>query len=139
MGIVYADITLKNPRDESLKPMAVKAMVDTGAHWLCIPQHVANQLRLEMAEEREITLADGNKIMAPYVGPLQISFENRSSFTGAMVFGEEVLLGAIPMEDMDVLISPLDRKLVVNPRNPNFACGVAMRFRVAEEIKKKVA
>jgi clan AA aspartic protease len=128
MGLVYAEITLKNPRDSSLRAMNVKALVDSGAHWLCIPEHVSNQLGLEALEKREVTLADGKKIMAPYVGPLQISFENRNSFTGAMVFGNEVLLGAIPMEDMDVLIAPLERKLVVNPNNPNFACGVAMGF-----------
>lgn len=135
MGLVYAEITLKNSRRDSLRPMLVTALVDSGAHWLCIPQHVANQLQLDTLEEREVTLADGKKIMAPYVGPLQIEFENRKSFTGAMVFGNEVLLGAIPMEDMDVLIAPLERKLIVNPNSPNFACGVAMSFKVRNICK----
>ncbi len=129
MGLVYANITLRNPRNESLKPMTVRALVDSGAHWLCIPQHVANQLSLDTLEEKEVALADGKKIMASYAGPVQISFENRNSFAGAMVFGNEVLLGTIPMEDMDLLISPLEQKLMVNPENPNFACGVAMGLR----------
>ncbi len=130
MGIVYAQLALHNTRNDALKPMVVNAMVDSGAHWLCIPQHVANQLQLEKLEDREVTLADGKKIMAPYVGPVRIDFENRKTYTGAMVFGNEVLLGAIPMEDMDVLISPLERKLIVNPNSPNFACGVAMGFKI---------
>ncbi|WP_157098062.1 hypothetical protein [Niabella ginsenosidivorans] len=43
--------------------------------------------------------------------------------TTAMVIpGEnELLLGAIPMEDMDVLIHPQRRELVVNPEHPYYA------------------
>jgi len=39
--------------------------------------------------------------MVSYVGPVEVKFENRSCFTGALVLGDEVLLGAIPREDMD--------------------------------------
>ncbi|MEQ1705875.1 MAG: clan AA aspartic protease [Rickettsiales bacterium] len=129
MGIVYADITLKNPQESSLRSINVNALVDTGAHWLCIPKHVASQLSLEEQGNREVTLANGDVVKVPYVGPLQINFENRMSFSGALVFGNEVLLGAIPMEDMDLVISPLDRKLTVNPRNPNVAAGILMGIR----------
>lgn len=129
MGLVRADIVLKNPKEGNLRSLNVNALVDTGANWLCIPKHVALQLGLEERVDREVTLANGEVIKVPYVGPLQIEFENRMSFSGAMVFGDEVLLGAIPMEDMDVLVSPLDQKLMVNPRNPNFAAGVAKGVR----------
>lgn len=129
MGLVRADIVLKNPKEGKLNSISVNALVDTGANWLCIPKHVALQLGLEEQVEREVTLADGAVIKVPYVGPLQIEFENRMSFSGAMVFGDEVLLGAIPMEDMDVVVSPLDRKLTVNPRSPNFAAGIAKGVR----------
>ena len=129
MGLVYANIVLKNPKEGALRSMNVNALVDTGANWLCIPKHIALQLGLEGQVEREVTLANGEVIKVPYVGPLQIEFENRMSFSGAMVFGDEVLLGAIPMEDMDVLVSPLDQKLMVNPRNPNFVAGIAKGVR----------
>ena len=33
----------------------------------------------------------------------------------------EPLLGAIPLEDMDVLIHPLRQELIVNPEHPYFA------------------
>ena len=33
----------------------------------------------------------------------------------------EPLLGAIPMEDMDVLIHPLRQELIVHPDHPYFA------------------
>jgi clan AA aspartic protease len=131
MGLVRADITLRNPREDALLPMQVSALVDSGAYWLCIPEHVAMQLHLQKHEEREVTLADGKKHLVPYMGPLQISFANRTSFSGALVFGDEVLLGAIPMEDMDVVISPLHQKLMVNPQNPNIPAGLAKGVRTA--------
>jgi hypothetical protein len=33
----------------------------------------------------------------------------------------EVLLGSIPMEDLDVLIHPLRQELIVNPEHPDMA------------------
>jgi clan AA aspartic protease len=126
MGMVYANIKLTNPRNAELQPMEVSALVDTGAYWLCIPEHVQLQLELTELEKREVTLADGKKQIVPYVGPVQINFENRMCFTGALVLGNTVLLGAIPMEDMDVLVHPLKQKLMVNPESPNIAAGLVM-------------
>jgi clan AA aspartic protease len=120
MGYVHAQIQLRNPRLPKLKVLNTKAMVDTGALMLCIPEHVSLQLKLEKNSEREITTADGRRQRVPYVGPIEVAFENRSCFVGALVLGDEVLLGAVPMEDMDLIISPSHRKLVVNPDSPNF-------------------
>jgi hypothetical protein len=39
--------------------------------------------------------------------------------------GDEVLLGAIPLEDMDLVICPTTRSLMVNPTNPNIAGSIA--------------
>ena len=120
MGYVHAEIILKNPRLPDIKSITVKALVDTGALTLCIPEHMALQLKLETNNQREVTTADGRKQMVPYVGPIEILFENRNCFVGALVLGDEVLLGAVPMEDMDIIISPSHRKLIVNPESPNF-------------------
>jgi clan AA aspartic protease len=110
---------LSNPRKPELKAMAVTAMVDTGAMTICIPEHVAVQLQLPEIEKREVTAADERSHVVPYVGPIQIEFEKRTCFTGALVIGETVLLGAVPMEDMDLVISPSGRTITVNPRSPN--------------------
>ena len=57
------------------------------------------------------------------VGPVELRFKNRQTTVRAMVLpgDAEVLLGAIPMEDMDVLIHPLRQELIVNPEHPYFA------------------
>jgi clan AA aspartic protease len=129
MGLVYADIELANARDSELSPMGVRALVDSGALHLCIPEHVATQLKLEKLDEREVTLADGKRELVAYVGPIKIKFANRQCLTGALVLGKEPLLGAIPMEDMDVVISPARHKLVVNPESPNIPMSLAMGVR----------
>jgi clan AA aspartic protease len=121
MGFVVAKITLKNPRLADLEPMLVDARVDTGALMLCIPEHVMRQLVLEVNSMREVPVADGRTQKVPYVGPLEVLFENRSCFVGALVLGDDVLLGSVPMEDMDLVVLPAERKLAVNPNSPNLA------------------
>lgn len=125
MGLISAEIELANPRDRKIRSMKVKSLVDTGALHLCIPEHIAMQLELEELYKREVTTADGKKHLCPYMGPIELKFENRACFTGALVLGNEVLLGAVPMEDMDVLVSPARQKLMVNPDSPNIAMSIA--------------
>jgi clan AA aspartic protease len=125
MGLVFSNITLSNPVIGSMKPIEVLSLVDTGATYLCIPQHIANQLELSELQKREVTLADGSSSLVPYVGPIKVTFENRICFVGAMVLGDQCLLGAIPMEDMDLIVHPKLLKLSVNPSSPNIASGLA--------------
>ena len=121
MGQIYANLSLSNPAKENLLPIAINALVDTGALFLCIPQHIAVQLQLKEYEKREVTIADGSKKLVPYVGPVKINYLNRLCLTGALVMGEMVLLGAIPIEDMDLVIHPVQLQITVNPNNPNIA------------------
>ncbi len=146
MGLCYADLKLANARMPKLSALKVRALADTGALHLCIPQHVALQLQLTELEKREVTLsnsleqdfsekpattflhpalADGSKHALPYVGPIHLTFGNRSGFMGAMVLGDEVLLGAIPMEDLDLVVHPASHTVTVNPLNPNLPASVA--------------
>lgn len=120
MGYVHAEIELSNPKDDSIGRLTAVALVDTGALTLCIPEHVRLQLALEEVEKREITTADGRSSLVPYVGPVMVRFQNRTAFVGALVLGDEVMLGAVPMEDMDLVIIPATRTLAVNPQSPNF-------------------
>ena len=67
---------------------------------------------------------DGKRLRCSYVGPIALKFENRGCFTGALVLGEEVILGAVPMEDMDIIVSPARQTVIVNPESPNIATSV---------------
>jgi clan AA aspartic protease len=123
MGLVMAKLSLRNPRYPDQQAIEVEALADTGAVHMCIPQHIAIQLRLEQYDQKEVTIADGTKRLVPYMGPIEMRFKNRVGLGGALVIGDQVLLGAIPMEDMDLVVSPKDRKIDVNPASPNVACS----------------
>ena len=125
MGLVNAKVLLSNPRRPELEVVEVDVLADTGATHLCIPEHVQFQLQLESLEFREIILADGSSQSVPYVGPVQIRFKNRGGFTGALVMGDQVLFGAIPMEDLDLVVIPRSRSIDVNPASPNVATSFA--------------
>ena len=56
--------------------------------------------------------------LAPYVGRVALTFGNRGCFVGALVLGDDALLGAIPMEDMDLVVAPAPRTVTVNPAYP---------------------
>ncbi len=125
MGVVYATIKLSNPVISDSVPIEVQCLVDSGATYLCIPPHLADQLQLKELQKREVTLADGSSNLVPYVGPIKVEYANRLCFVGAMVLGDQTLLGAIPMEDMDLVIHPKLFQLSVNPESPNVAHGLA--------------
>ena len=131
MGLINTKLILKNPRRPELKPVEVDALADSGAVHLCIPAHVQIQLALEKIDKKEVTLADGSKKLVPYVGPVEIRFKNRVGFAGALVMEDQTLLGAIPMEDMDLVVIPKTRIIDVNPDSPNVATTIVKLFRLS--------
>jgi clan AA aspartic protease len=116
-------LKLSNPKRPEIQPVITDALVDTGSVFLVIPEHVRLQLQLEELNKKEVTPADGSRRMIPYVGPVEARFKNRAAYVGAVVMGDEVLLGAIPMEDMDLVLLPQQRLAEINPASPNFASG----------------
>jgi clan AA aspartic protease len=128
MGLVSAQLLLGNPRRADLQRVEVLALADTGAVHLCIPEHVRLQLQLEVLDNKQVTLADGSHRLVPYVGPVELRYKNRVGFAGALVMGDQVLLGAIPMEDMDLVVIPKTRALDVNPDSPNIASSIAKQM-----------
>lgn len=125
MGIIYADLRLANQTRPDLEEINASALVDTGALHLCIPEHLAMQLQLTTLKQREVQTADGKSHLVDYVGPIRISLLGRECFTGALVMGNQVLLGAIPMEDMDLIIEPAQMRVSVNPLSPNIPMSLA--------------
>ena len=128
MGYVYADIELTNEDDvalskrgylpeDQIKKVTTRALVDSGAYDLIINQKVQEQLNLRVLGKRPIKLADETIVEVDIVGPVEVRFETRATTVRALVLPdtEEVLLGAIPLEGLDVIIDPLRERLLVNP------------------------
>jgi clan AA aspartic protease len=134
MGLIYAEIELVNPGDLALvrrgylkeseiRRENVKALVDRGAYMLCINEHLKAQLDLPAITSAEAELADGTRKKVEVVGPVMINFKNRTTSCNAAVLpgDAEVLLGAIPMEDLDVVLVPKEQTIDVNPDSPYLA------------------
>lgn len=131
MGLVYANIEILRGADvvlyregyikeNKIRKVKVKALVDSGAYMFAINEVIQKQLNLQVIKKQTGTLADGSVIELDVVGPVEIHFENRSTTTEAIILpgDAEVLLGAIPMEAMDLVILPQEQRLAVNPKHP---------------------
>ncbi len=134
MGLVYADIELINAGDiemarrhiigeDEIKRMHINALVDTCSYMLCINETIQEQLQFPVVEKRKAQLANSSVLECDVVSMVELKFKNRRTICNAMVLpgDSEPLLGAIPLEDMDVLIHPLRQELIVNPEHPFYA------------------
>lgn len=134
MRQIYADIEIINNDDlafarrkvigeEEVRRMNVNALVDTGAYLLCINEEIQQQMQFPVVEKRKGQLANGQIEEFDVVSSVELRFKNRRTICNAMVLpsDSEILLGVIPLEDMDVLIDPLRQELIVNPDHPYFA------------------
>ncbi|MDR1654384.1 MAG: aspartyl protease family protein [Treponema sp.] len=119
MGEVHTEITLVNTedtmkarngliREAEIRRLTVNALVDTGAWTLVINEETREKLGLRITRTDSGTLADGTKGNYAMAGPLEITWKNRGAICEAIVLphAEEILLGAIPLEAMDLMIHP---------------------------------
>ena len=128
MGYVRAEIELTNEddialnrrgylQDDEIRKVTTIALVDSGAYDLILNQEIQDRLQLPVLGKRPVKLADETIIEVDIVGPVEVRFETRATTVRALVLPdtEEVLLGAIPLEGLDVVIDPLRERLLVNP------------------------
>ena len=87
MCTIYNNIRLANPYFPEQDEINVEALVDTGATHLCIPEHIALQLRLTALKEREVVTANGSHRLVKYAGPVRVSMLGRESWPLGRHFG----------------------------------------------------
>ena len=132
--MVYADIELINNGDlllakrhiiaqDDIRRLQLNVLVDSGAYMMAINETIQSQLELPFVEKRKVQIADGSVVEYDVVGPVDVRFANRKATCNTFVLpgDAEPLLGAIPMEEMDVLTHPQRQQLIVNPQHPNYA------------------
>ena len=125
MGLVYANLTLKNLF--SGQGVEVRALVDTGATFMYVTDEIAHQLGFDTTEvsQQFVRTVHGRQIKVPKIAPVEIGFENRTYVTEAVVLGDEPLMGVLPMEAMDLMVNPRTQRLAVNPDHPNYPVASA--------------
>ena len=125
MGTVYADLKLRNEWDvalankgiighDEIRTVTVNAIVDTGAYSLMLDEETCQKLGLEKTGEQKIRIANGERIPCPVTGPVEINWKDRQSVMRAItVHGlPRVLLGLLPLEEMDLIIHPSRHELI---------------------------
>jgi clan AA aspartic protease len=125
MGTVYEDITLKNAGDKirvecgmikepEIRETTIQVVVDTGAPTLIINEVVQKQLGLMTTGLCQASVADGEERVCKITEPVEVHWKNRSMTCQPWVLpgAPKVLLGAIPLEDMDLMVDTRQGKLV---------------------------
>ena len=125
MGTVFAEITLVNAADhvnaakgqlkeEETRSVTVKAIVDTGAMSLVINEETRQKLGLGIWGKKSALMANGQRANCNETEPVVVQWGDRQTACPAVVIpGAKVtLLGAIPLEGMDLMVDPVNQKLV---------------------------
>jgi predicted aspartyl protease len=124
MGEVMEKITLINARDAAnarsgfikeaeVRKLAVDAVVDTGAGPLVITEVTRQKLGLEIERDESVFLAGKVPQKCAVAELVDIHWKDRYTASRPIVLpgGDEILLGVIPLEDMDLRVNPVDRCL----------------------------
>jgi len=119
MSVVITEITIRNALDigkkreglikeSEIRQMTVNSIVDTGAWTLVINEETREKLGLEIVGAETGTLADGTTVDFNLAGPVEVRWKNRRTTCEALVLpdADDILLGAIPLEAMDLTINP---------------------------------
>jgi len=124
MGLTYAEIELINAGDkecvrrgymdiDEVRRIRVNALVDSGAYLMAINENIQEVLQLPVVGKERSFLADGQLVEYDVISPLEVRFGEYFTVCKAVVLpgGAEPLLGAIPMEEMHLIIDPRRQEL----------------------------
>lgn len=125
MGAVYAKVKLTNAVDEELvnrgllaprllREHETQGLVNTGAVSLVIPTEIVEQLGLRIRGQRVAQYANGSE------EPVIVECQGRETVAEALVVGNEVLIGQVILEQLDLLVDCKNQRLIPNPANPDY-------------------
>jgi clan AA aspartic protease len=127
MGVFEVEIKVRNwqnrflPAEERGEDIVCDALVDSGAVQLSLPAELVDKLKLMELGQIRVHTADGAEHEYRVMGIAEVEVQGRSTHVRAIELprGARALLGAIPLEEMDWHISPMEKKLLPNPRSPD--------------------
>ena len=126
MGVFRVSVKIKNWQNRYLPPekqgedVECEALVDSGAAELALPIELVDRLKLDQLGIVNVYTADGSEHDYRIFWIAEIEVQGRVCEVRAIELphGAEPLLGAVPLEEMDWHISPVEKKLVPNPKSP---------------------
>ena len=131
--MVYEEITLKNLTDvedfkrghiteQEIQQVTVQSVVDTGAHTLVISDDLRKQLGLQMRGTMPVRQADNKEIIVQIASAVEVHWKNRRMVCEPWIASDsgKILLGAVPLEIMDLIVDPVQQMLVGRHGNEQF-------------------
>ena len=131
IGAVKTQVKLTNAIDEALISRGllaprllleceIEALVDTGSVYLVISAEMVQQLGLRLIGQQLVKYADGRQETVGVTEAILIKIEGRRTTEDALVTGDEVLIGRVVLEKLDLLVDCRNQRLIGNPTNPNY-------------------
>ena len=106
---------------EPEKSVEVDAIIDTGATMVVLPQDVIEELGLRKIGERKVRYANNQiQIKSVYRGVI-LELKGRDGIFDVLgeVEGSEPLVGQIVLEALDLIVDPITKTVIPNPRSPD--------------------
>jgi len=110
-------------KEEEVRALKIEAIPDTGAWSLVINEDVRQKLGLAIKRKRWSTLADGTSGTYDVTDSVIVQWKDRDTVVPAIVLpgAKDILLGAMPLEGMDLMVDPVHGKLVgVHGEEPEY-------------------
>jgi predicted aspartyl protease len=128
MGRALTEATIENygdlwnaqqglpPPDQVRRVTLPDALVDTGATLLSLPTRMIHQLGLVKVGEKRVTSSIGLGTANLY-GAVRLTIQDRFCSTDVLEVPDEspVLIGQLPLENLDLVVDLRNRRLIGNP------------------------
>lgn len=110
MSLTYLTIKVSNPRRPK-KELKRRFLVDSGAVYSVIDRKVLEEMGIKPHSERQFILANGDEIEREIGDAFFVYGERKAS--APVIFGDEgiFLLGATTLENLGLILNPIDREL----------------------------
>lgn len=128
MGHIFQEAKIQNNEDlgmakagyihaNQVRALGVNFLVDTGATMICLPMDMIEQLGLDEIETLKIETADGPKDKRLF-GSIRLRIMDRSGTFDVIELpdGTTPLLGAVPLQTLDLYPNPSKEILESNPK-----------------------
>lgn len=135
MGAIRVNVKLTNAVDEELvirgvlapsllRSLETQGLVDTDAITLVVPQAIADQLGLRIRGQQIAQYANGFEEPIGVTSGVVVEYMGRRALVEALVVGNEILIGQVVLELMDLLADCKNQRLIPNPANPDYPVAI---------------
>ena len=106
-------------RKDEVREYEADAVVETGAVSLILPSFVVEQLGLQLVGKKNAELGNGSVVTVDVTEPVEVDIDGRRVTLEALMTGNEVLIGQMVLEAIDMQVDCMNQRLIPNPAHPD--------------------